>query len=285
MESPLKPVKKKNKAARIESDSDDDEMNNDDDEMNNDDIAAALLDSDSDVEIIAEDWRPPRSTSQNTDSHQQTCYNQEEEFLTRPPTQTVLFKIPKVSSQSEFKAPTLPLNPKYYATRKRGLRSRTNYKSSSKSSNKVAVRRGRVLESSDEESKSDDSSDISPAGKRNRLRRVPISIDEELIGEADIPSSDEEVGVVCYELCLLLFISRLFEYIFLILNCDYEVVILFLCSLDDEEIEAFYCAADVTCSLVWKSFPPDYPLFYKVLELFCLLYIESHGQRSNIFQK
>ena len=220
-ESPLKPVRKKKKSAIIESDSEDESANHNQHHnklsnhisqrrksSNNNRLAAGKqriddnLDSDSDLELLDEDWRPPSHPTSSGGGKEsqsglldetiqllsQTLDDIEQENKSASPVKLILSN--KQSTQ-EFKMPALPLAPKpnkpHRGGRRRGLRLRSNSQLNSQSSHSSS--------SLSKHDISDCESSQRDGGRGSvRRRRVPVSLEEELVGEAGHLSDSDEVS-------------------------------------------------------------------------------------------
>lgn len=188
-ESPLKPVKKK-KHRVIESDSEADTSTDQNNSKNHDN----MFDSDSDLEILNEDWRPPSSTSR-TDLDTMRLLNEtldDDDFLTQSTSPVKLILSSKPPSQ-EFKMPVLPLvpKPKLPPTRcRRGLRLRTDAHLNAQITN---INTG-YNKSNHKVKDKNKVGDTRSRGGVMRRGRVPVSLEEELVGEALNHSDDDVVS-------------------------------------------------------------------------------------------
>lgn len=210
-DSPIKPVRKRRKKTIIESDdSDEDNAHPSNDstrnlrtvnkqnstvrQSNTQDLAM-LIDSDSDLEILEEDWRPPSLPSGSGNDNQFTpdsnleqtsrLVNETLDFLQQDsPAQleisTRLSLRTKPSSQT-FKMPELPLAPnRKHVGQRPGLRVRSNSQLNSRS--KPLSHNN--TQSYSTSSRVDKTVDGRGGTGRAVKRRVHVSIEEELVGEA-----------------------------------------------------------------------------------------------------
>ncbi|XP_067951269.1 uncharacterized protein [Watersipora subatra] len=165
-DSPVKPIRNK-RLARIDSDSD---------------TSDSLFDSD--LEIIDEQWRPVDRDASCGIHDVIDSLDEPDSDLTKPDQPATMFKLPKTSAVVAAKT-NIELDLKFYQFRRPGLRSR------SKQNRTTQMKLSQRVADLSKGCNSRESSRTSSTRERRRIG-IPISIEEELIGEDIICSSDEE---------------------------------------------------------------------------------------------